>query len=232
MDRQRLLDWLFPRKCPFCGRVSGSDLPCEDCQTTLPWLTGAAAVSHVEFTEVTVSALAYRGKVRNAVRGMKFGKKLSRAKPLGVLIAQCVADHLSGPFDFVSYPPLSAKHLRQRGFDQGELLAQEVAASMGKQVSSLFVKENRPAQSLLVDTAERKANILGAYRLRDAAAVVGKDVLLVDDVVTSGATLSECAHVLLAAGARRVCAVTLARGGMYDERNDKTDSEHRKARGK
>lgn len=208
-----LLDWFFPRRCPFCGKVNPSDLPCEHCQKTLPWLTGSAAVSHVEFMTCTASALAYRDAVRDAILALKFGKKLSRVKPLGILTAQCAADHLEGPFDLISWPSLSAKRLRQRGFDQGERLAGVVAGALGGKPIRLFVKEDRPAQSGLADPGARRANILGAYRLIDPKLAAGKNVLLVDDVVTTGATLSECARVLLTAGANRVCAATLAKAG-------------------
>ncbi len=213
MDAPKLLDWFFPRRCPFCGKVNQSDLPCESCQTTLPWLTGQAAHSRVEWIHETVSALVYRGAVRHGVLELKFGRKPARAKPLGILAAQCARDHLEGPFDLVSWPPLSAKRLRKRGFDQAEKLAVQVAAAYGQRPKRLFQKEDRPAQSGLTDAAARRANVLGAYRLLCPEEVAGKTVLLVDDVVTTGATLSECARLLRTAGAKRVCAVTVAKAG-------------------
>ena len=183
MDAPKLLDWFFPRRCPFCGKVNQSDLPCESCQTTLPWLTGQAAHSRVEWIHETVSALVYQGAVRHGVLELKFGRKPARAKPLGILAAQCAGDHLEGPFDLVSWPPLSAKRLRKRGFDQAEKLA--------------------------------------VYRLLCPEEVAGKTVLLVDDVVTTGATLSECARLLRTAGAKRVCAVTVAKAGPEGTKRNK-----------
>lgn len=219
MDAAKLLDWFFPRRCPFCGKLNPSDLPCDRCQETLAWLTGPQAESRVEFVQTAVSPLAYQGAVRDAILALKFRGKLSRAKSLGLLTAQCVRDHLDGDFDLVSWPSLSAKRLRQRGFDQAQRLAQEVAKSLGTRPTRLFDKEHRPAQSGLTDPAQRRANILGAYRLMDPAAVKGKSVLLIDDVVTTGATLSECARVLLTAGARRVCAATAAKAGAGRDRD-------------
>lgn len=215
----KLLDAFFPRRCPFCGRIECSDLPCGGCQQSLPWLAGAAAHSKAEWLEDAVSALGYRGAVRSAVLTMKFGKKAARAKPLGILVAQCVQDHLHRSFDLVSFPPLSAKRLRRRGFDQAERLARQVARSLGTTPTRLLEKEDRPAQSGITDAAARRANILGAYRVLDPEAVRGKDILLVDDVLTTGATLSECARVLRAAGARRVWAATLAKAGAGAEKS-------------
>lgn len=214
MNAAKLLDWLFPRKCAFCGRVELSDLPCAHCQQTLPWLVGGRAHSRVEWIDTTVSALGYQGAVRDGVLALKFRGKLAKAKPMGVLTAQCAADHLPQTFDLISYPSLSAKRRRRRGYDQARRLAEEVAKARGMTAVTLFEKEDRPAQSGLADPAARRANILGAYRLLRPEMVRGKDVLLVDDVVTTGATLSECARVLRAAGARSVCAVTLAKAGM------------------
>lgn len=214
MGASRLLELFFPRRCPFCGGIEPSDLPCGACQKTLPWLGGAAAGSRVEHIEDHVfSALVYQGAVRDAVLGLKFHGKVARAKPLGVLIAQCAQDHLPGGFDLVSYPPISAKRLRRRGYDQAQRLAREVARAYGMKETGLLEKTHRPAQSTLADAAARRANILGAYRVKDPRAVAGKRILLVDDVVTTGSTLSECARVLRTAGAEAVYAVTLAKAG-------------------
>ncbi len=191
MGIAELLDLFFPRRCPFCGGVNPSDLPCEHCQQTLPWLVGPAAHSRVDYMENTVSALGYQGAVRDGVLALKFHGKLARAKPFGVLVAQCVHDHYNEGFDLISWPPLSAKRLRKRGYDQAGLLAKEVAKSRGMKAVKLFRKEERPAQSGLTDAAQRRANVLGAYHLLDPKIVAGKRGLLIDDVVTTGATLSE-----------------------------------------
>lgn len=214
MGVSELLDLFFPRRCPFCGGVNPSDLPCEHCQQTLPWLAGQGAHSRVDYMENTVSALGYQGAVRDGVIALKFHRKLARAKPFGVLVAQCVHDHYKEDFDLISWPSLSAKRLRKRGYDQAELLAREVAGSRGMKEVKLFWKEHRPAQSGLTDAAARRANVLGAYHLLDSKAVAGKRILLIDDVVTTGATLAECARVLRAAGAAGVCAATLAKAGL------------------
>lgn len=229
---EKLLDWFFPRRCPFCGEVVPSDLPCAHCQETLPWLAGPAAHSHVEFIDDAVSALGYRGAVRSCVLGVKFGRKLARTKSLGLLTGQCVRDNLNGPFDLISWPSLSAKRRRKRGFDQGERLAESVAAFLGTGAVRLFEKEDRPAQSGLRDPAQRRANVLGAYRLIDPEAVRGKRVLLIDDVLTTGATLSECARVLLTAGAKSVCAATLAKAGPGQADGEKHNTVSAGAMGK
>ena len=208
-----LLDLLFPPKCPFCRVfLEKGDFICPDCQRDLPWLAGAAGESKVEFAKDCVSALRYEGNVRKAVHRYKFRGIRAYSKVFGALTAQAVGDHgLSA--DLVSWPSLSKKRLRERGYDQGELLAREVGKALGLPVIRTVDKSHRPPQSGIEDAAGRRANVLGAYTALEPERFRDKTVLLVDDVVTSGATLAECARVLRTAGAKQVVCATLAKAG-------------------
>lgn len=149
------------------------------------------------------------GPVREAVHRYKFSGSRSYARPFGQLMAQCVRDQLDGRFDCVTWAPLSARRLRQRGYDQARLLAEEAARVLEVPALPLLSKtRDTPPQSGLEEAGQRRANVLGVYRAPDAAA--GLRVLLADDVVTTGSTLSECARTLLTAGAAEVVCVTLA----------------------
>ena len=206
-----LLDLLFPPKCPFCGKLLEKDqLLCPECQRELPWLTGAAGEKAVELTRGCVSPLRYTGKVPDGVHGFKFDGRSARSETFGLLIAQCVRDRgLSA--DLVSWPSLSPKRLRQRGYDQAELLARRVGRELGLPVVRTVDKKEIPAQSGLEEESARRANVLGAYSAHRPEGFQGKTVLLVDDVVTTGATLSACAGVLLLGGAKEILCATLAR---------------------
>ena len=210
-----LLDLLFPRKCPFCQRlVEGDALLCPDCQRTLPWLTEKAAERSPEFLKLCISPLRYKGPVAESIHRYKFSGRRNYAAAYGALMAQCVLDHPDVTFDLLSWAPLSRKRLRRRGYDQARLLAQAVGERLNVPVTPVLVKRRDiPAQSGLSEQAARRANVLGAYELLPGAQVAGSSILLADDVITSGATLSECARVLLTAGAAQVCAVTLAQAG-------------------
>jgi ComF family protein len=208
-----LWDLLFPPKCPFCGRLlDKGELLCPDCQRDLPWLTGPAGERAVELTEGCVSPLRYQDKVRTAIHGYKFGGRSARSVAFGTLIAQAVQDR-GYEFDLISWPSLSSKRLRQRGYDQAELLAREVGKLLAVPVVPTLQKADRPAQSGLEDEGARRANVLGAYTPVEPEGFRGKRVLLIDDVVTTGATLSECARTLRVAGAEAVLCATLAQAG-------------------
>lgn len=208
------LDLFFPPRCPFCRAILKEEAICPDCQERLPWLTGRQALRKIEHITLCASALSYEGLAKACVRRYKFRRRKGCARILGLLTAQCAHDHLPQSFDLISWAPLSPKGLRRRGFDQARLLARAVAADRGAVETPLFQKRNSAGQqSRLHGFAARRANVLGAFSLPDPALVRGKTVLLVDDVVTTGATLSECARLLLTAGAKEVCAVTLASAG-------------------
>lgn len=209
----RLMDLLFPPKCPFCGRLlERGELVCPDCQKELPWLSGVGAETKVELTAGCVSALRYQDKVRDAIHGYKFQGRSGRSGLFGLLIAQTVSDH-GLTADLVSWPSLSPKRLRRRGYDQGELLARQVGKELGLPVIRTLDKADRPAQSGLEGEAQRRANLLGAYTALSPEQFRGRSVLLIDDVVTTGSTLSECAGTLRLAGAGKVLCATLAKAG-------------------
>jgi len=208
-----MLDLLFPPKCPFCQKILEDPRAplCPNCQPKLPWLEGKQAERKVDFTDGCFSPLAYRGTVPEAIRRYKFARVRSYSQPFGLLLAQCIQDHRKEEADSVTWAPLSRKRLRERGFDQAELLAREVGKQLGLPVFPALKKvRHTEPQSGRKDEAARRANALNAYALLPGAEVEGKRLILVDDVVTSGATLSECARVLRQAGAKRVCCAALA----------------------
>lgn len=209
---QALLSLLYPPRCPFCGRVlnPGEEGLCSVCQKVLPWTEGAG--KPVDFCDVCLSPLWYRDGVRRAVHSFKFRGGRAHGRLLGELMAQCLADRWSEPLDLVVWVPLSPKHLRKRGYDQAEVLARRVGELAGLPVERGLKKiRETKTQSRLGKDAARRANVVGAYVVMPGADLKGKRVLLVDDVATSGATLSECAACLRMAGAESVAALTLAR---------------------
>ena len=209
-----LLDLLFPPKCAFCGRLVEEGDVCAACAEALPFREGAASVQVIgEGRYPCALAFYYEGPVRDGVRALKFGKKSWRARVFARYIAQTAAEELSGGFDAVSFVPVSLRRNFERGFDQARLLAEEAAKIWGVKAEAVLRKDRHTrAQSSLQDAALRKTNVKGAYRVPHPERVRGRRFLLIDDVATTGNTLSACAEALTAAGAASVVCAALAGG--------------------
>jgi len=209
-----LLDLLFPPRCVFCRRLlhRGEEGICPRCQQELPWALGAEAEQTGEFFSLCASPLWYQDQVRASFHRYKFKGVRGYSRTYGRLVAQCVQDHLAGRYDLITWVPLSRARLRQRGYDQAMLLASAAALALDDVAAETLCKvRDTEAQSGLDGDAARRANVLGAYTAVDAELVEGKRVLLIDDVITTGATISECARILRTVGAREVVCATLAR---------------------
>jgi predicted amidophosphoribosyltransferase len=141
----------------------------------------------------------------------KFKGKLGGLDCFGQMMARCAAEEFGGEFDAVTWVPVSKKRLRKRHFGQSRFLAASLCVDWHvAPVETLRKTVDNPPQSGTADHARRRANVLGVYEAVDPAQIAGKRWLLVDDVVTTGSTLSECARVLKDAGAADVVCLTLA----------------------
>ena len=203
-----LMDFFFPRKCPFCGKTTGKQLLCDTCRDTLP---RCERVRYGADFGRCAASLYYEGAVRQAILDFKFKGKLEALDCFGSLMAQTAAEAFSGEFDAVTWAPVSRKRLRQRGYDQARLLCASLCVDWHVEPQETLRKvRDNPAQSGLEDAAARRANVLGVYEAVKPADIAGKRFLLVDDILTTGATLGECVRVLKAAGAADVVCLTLA----------------------
>ena len=204
-----ILDFFFPRRCPFCGAVAGKELLCKKCLRSLPF-TGEHAVREGTFGRCA-APLYYEDRVREAILQFKFKAKLGGLSCFGMLMAECAAEHYSGAFDAITWVPVSKKRLKKRGFDQTRYLTGSMCVDWHVAPSETLRKvTDNPPQSTLETEEQRRANVLGVYEAVNAEQFRGKRLLLVDDILTTGATLSECVRVLKEAGAGEVMCLTLA----------------------
>ncbi len=206
-----LLDLLYPPRCMLCHRlIEAKSAPvCAKCMEALPEHDGAER--HVDGAAHCVVTFFYEGTLRDGFLRYKFEGRQWYARQFGAWLAVTVRDKLTGKFDLVTWVPVSRKRHRTRGYDQAELLCRETARELGMQPLLTLEKctDNR-AQSSLTGAEERFENAKGAYRAVQPERFAGKRVLLIDDIVTTGATMSECARVLRKAGAAEVVCAALA----------------------
>ena len=208
-----VLDLLYPIKCPFCAKLlaEGEEHLCARCDLSLPWMEDEKGKRKSEFLDDSIAALWYRGPVRDSHHRFKFGGLRAYAKPYGAIMEQSVRGQLRDSMDVICWAPVSKQRRRKRGYDQSELLARELGMRLELPVEPLLDKvRHTRAQATVKDESVRRANVLGAYAMHPGAQVAGRHILLVDDVITTGGTLSECARVLRTAGAASVVGVTLA----------------------
>lgn len=211
--RSLLLDLFFPPKCPICGQPGPADTPCPRCRQADFWLPPEQAVFPGRDFRCCVCAGWYRDDLRASLLRYKFSGRRGYAKAYGPLLAEAIRPHLTGRYDLISWVPVSRQTLKKRGYDQAQLLAQETARALGTTAVPLLVKQvnNRP-QSSLTDGRQRQNNVAGVYAPAPTAdRAAGRRVLLIDDVLTTGATLNEAARTLRQAGAAEVVAAALCR---------------------
>lgn len=207
-----LLKLVFPPKCLLCDGIleNGEQDICISCRKDPPVFTGSK--EKIQYVKSWTSVWFYEDKVRESILRFKFGGRRHYAARYAPFLAKAVEEDLPEDIDLITYVPVDRLRRWKRGYDQVELLAKALAPRLGLPCLRTLKKvRHTPAQSSLKDVAARRANVLGAYRPYKPENVSGKRVLLLDDVITTGATTAECAKTLLLAGAEEVYCASVAK---------------------
>ena len=196
--------FISPPICPTCGfpfpMEVGEDHLCGQCLRT-NWHFGIARAFGL-----------YEGTIREAIHLLKYGGKAFLARHLAGLLDKGYPFIDYASYDLLVPVPLHPKRLRERGFNQALLLGRAIARREGVSCNGFVLKKARwsPPQ-IDLSPREREKNVKGSFAVVDSAKVEGKRVLLIDDVMTTGSTVNECARELLKAGTMEVDVFTLAR---------------------
>ncbi|MGZ5538323.1 MAG: phosphoribosyltransferase family protein [Chthoniobacterales bacterium] len=225
---------LYPSACAICAEPVGHfDYLCPDCLTKAPRIkppfcatcseafqgaitqtfSCANCAHRLLHFECAVASYRSRGLVRKIVHDFKYGQQIHLRYPIADWLAETLDDpRLYGRhFDIIVPVPLHPTRKRERGFNQAELLAELLCARNGLTMRLVLERIRYTTTQTMFDRTERMENLRDAFRLRKKMDVRGLRVLLIDDVLTTGSTLSECARVLKRAGAISVHAATAAR---------------------
>ena len=206
----RLMRLLYPPKCVLCGKLlkeEETDL-CGQCRSDTP--EANTGKRKLPYLAKSLALWYYEGSVRASILRYKFRGSRSYSESYGRLLAMKLLQE-DICFDILTWVPISLRRKWRRGYDQVERIARSCAKELGvTPVSVLKKTRHNPQQSSLRDFSARKANVLGVYRITDPAMIAGKRILLLDDILTTGATVSECARTLLSAGAKEVICATVA----------------------
>lgn len=207
-----ILHWLFPPKCILCGSLLKKDETdlCRNCRVEAPEFSKGKL--NVQFLDSYAAVWYYEGYVRRSLLRYKFYGARHYADAYGRMLAMKILKEYQEGFDLITWVPISRLRKFRRGYDQVELLAKAVAKDLQMEAVPVLKKiRHNPPQSGIEGYAQRRANVLGIYRCIDEEPIRGKRILLLDDIITTGATLGECARVLKTGGAEEVhCAVVAA----------------------
>ena len=210
-----IVNLLFPDKCLLCGRLlhepeaylchpcTGNAPEASKLRRKIPFLKGAFAVWY------------YEDSVRTSLIHFKFHRRRSYAQGYGAILARKLPD-IREKYDLIVWVPVSRLRKLKRGYDQVELIAYALCKELEiTPVPCLKKIKHNPPQSSIRSAAQRRANVLGVYKVPNPDFVRGKRILLLDDIITTGATISECAKMLMAAGAKEVYGVAIAATRQY-----------------
>jgi len=231
---ERLFQFFLPPQCHCCETFLGEDQQgiCSDCLSKIHWIEppfcsvcgipftsrevenhpcGACMTKKKHFTMARALG-SYEGSLREAIHRWKYQGKVNLTPFFGKWMEEGLRRYWTpNPFNLVIPVPLHLKRLRERGFNQALLLAKELSRRTGIPYRKRILQKKRlTLPQVNLSGVEREKGVRGSFHLVGGEELEGKLVLLVDDVYTTGATVNECAKVLLAQGTERVDVLTLA----------------------
>lgn len=210
--KERLEAVFFPQRCLFCDDVilCGTSLcpKCRRSHSRLPVQLGDDVLDGV------FRLYAHSGIARERVLELKFRNHPEHAVPMGRLLWE-FSQEMCGEWeaDLVSYIPMHPEDRQERGYNQSRLLAKSFAEQAGLPMKQTLRKAVRTPKQHDLSGEERRQNLKDAYILREDVSVEGKGILLIDDVITTGSTVRECAALLKECGAKQVWALSFTGGG-------------------
>lgn len=212
---QSVVNLLYPLHCLGCQSALESSNEFRLCDRCIASIRqNAMPPFELETSSVMAySALLYDDALKELVHSFKYKGKTALAKVFSKFMIDCVKENPEiAQADIITVVPLGRKRLRKREFNQSLLLANPISQELSLPLKNTLEKIRVTKNQNELPKNERHVNLKNAFKVRVADDIAGADILLIDDIMTTGATLNECARTLLGGGARRVTCLTLARG--------------------
>jgi competence protein ComFC len=201
LDCLKTVDKISTSTCFECGKISKNGEYCQTCKKT----------NKPALNSILVACGYDSIPIKEIIHQLKYGGLTGLSEICGELIYERV-QKVKLPHDFVIIPvPLHKFRIRNRGFNQAELIAKYVSKRIGVHGGDALKRVKNTKNQVGLSRKDRLINVEGVFDCIDVSLIKGQNVLLIDDVVTTGATLNECAKALKSAGAKRVDAAVLAR---------------------
>lgn len=205
--KRKILHFFFPNRCPVCGEfINALDSFCVECSAKIKPYTG---IFDIKGASGCTAAFVYNKDISPAVFLLKNGICGNAAYALGgALASKLYEDGIADKVDVIVPVPLHKASRSKRGYNQSELIAKVIAEKIGVPVAARCTEKVRKTQEQkALNRSHRRFNIKNAFRVRDNTPIKGKNVLILDDVCTTGSTLTEMTDLLLRNGAKSVfCA--------------------------
>ncbi len=216
----RLLSIFYPRKCPYCSRLLKYDMTeCLICRAEFP---NVPRIEALPTGEICIAPFTYSGAIRRAICDYKFrGKKFNCYSFAGAVVSSIRNVYYKDMgFEIITCVPMSKDRRRERGFNQSELIARYTAEQLNKPFENLLCRDSGAALQHEMTYEERISGNDNSYHIITPENVRGKKILLIDDIMTTGMTLSRCSAVLKSYGAERVFCASVAISKEYDSHNN------------
>ena len=241
---QSIYDWLYPPlpECMWCGKEywPEDEIPfCQDCLLQVPVISGRQCLKcsrplrlaaarkdfcflcehHTYFFTRVKAATLYDGIIKQLLHRLKYYGQVHLGQRLGSLLVERIKwEYVWYSYDLILPIPLAAAKYKERGYNQAAILARAVANYLKRPYSEeILVRIKETLSQNQLSLAERRKNLYGAFMVTQPMKITGKKILLIDDIFTSGATISSAAWILLKNGARRVDGLTLALGVLPEQ---------------
>lgn len=197
-----VLDIIYPpyNKCIICNSENFIGI-CPLCKSN---------IKRIQTQEEILSYGFYGGVLKELILSFKYDKNFTAGDILAELLLNLIEEEkING--DYICYVPMSKKSLKKRGFNQCEIIAKKIGEKLDIPVSRCIVKNKNTKEQKTLSKEERMRNVVGAFEIRENSKIYNKKIILIDDVITTGATLLECKKVLEKNAVEEITILTIAK---------------------